>query len=139
MSDDLLAVAAQLEHGITPDLRRDLMQRVVVVTERHIYNEMPEKTGKLKASVSSRYDADGGEIVIGADYALFVHQPTRPHVIRGNPVLAFAHGGATVFARYVNHPGTPGNPFIDRGVDQAGPDIDAALLDAAGEILRGLA
>jgi hypothetical protein len=139
MSDDLLHVAAQLEAGLTDEVKRDLMQRVVVVTERQILAEMPERTGKLKASVTNRYDAQGGEILIGADYALFVHEPTKPHVIRGNPVLAFAHGGTTVFARYVNHPGTKGNPFIDRGLDKAGNDIDAALLAAGDDLLRSLA
>ena len=139
MSDDLLHFAALLEAGLTDEAKADLMQRVVVVTERAIYNEMPERTGKLKASVSSRYDAKGGEIVIGADYAVFVHEPTRPHRIVGNPTLAFDVGGVTVFAHSVQHPGTKGNPFIDRGLDKAAADIDAALLTAAEILIGGVA
>lgn len=138
MSDDLLNVASALEQGITPELRQALMQRVVIVTEQHIYNEMPEKTGELKSKVRSRYDADGGEIEFYADHAIFAHEPTKPHRIQGNPILAFAHGGTTVFARYVNHPGTKGNPFIDRGLDRAGDDIEAALLAAGDELIRSL-
>lgn len=138
MSDDLLHVAAQLERGLTDEVKRALMQRVVVVTERQILAEMPEKTGKLKASVTHRHDANGGEITIGANYALFVHEPTKPHKIMGRPILAFAHGGTTVFARYVNHPGTKGNPFIDRGLDKASDDIEAAMLAAGDELIRSL-
>jgi hypothetical protein len=44
-------------------------------------------------------------------------------VIEGNPLLVFQIGGATVFTRRVNHPGTKGNPFLVRAAQAvfAGP------------------
>lgn len=137
MSDDLLRFASQLEAGLTDEVKAGLMQRVVVVTERHIYNEMPEKTGQLKAKIRADHSAKGGQIEFYADYAVFAHEPTRPHIIRGNPTLAFNVGGVTVFAHSVKHPGTKGNPFIDRGLDKAASDIDAALLAAAEQVIGG--
>lgn len=49
-----------------------------------------------------------------ANYARFVHDGTRPHVIRPRnaTVLAFPIDGRMVFARSVNHPGTRARPFL---------------------------
>ena len=53
-----------------------------------------------------------------ADYAMHVHQGTRPHVIRPRRarVLAWFAGGGTSgplrFATRVNHPGTKGKPWL---------------------------
>jgi hypothetical protein len=79
-----------------------------------------------------------GELVNDTPYARFVEYPTRPHIIRpkaGHGVmgpllpgqsrraitdigthriaLRFQLGGQTVFRMFVNHPGTPGFPFME--------------------------
>jgi hypothetical protein len=36
----------------------------------------------------------------------FLEKGTKPHMIYGNPVLAFEIDGKTIFSRYVHHPGT---------------------------------
>lgn len=58
------------------------------------------------------------EISFNTDYAEFVNDGTRPHVIRPRQaqVLRFTVGGRVVFARVVHHPGTRPNPFLDRAV-----------------------
>lgn len=70
------------------------------------------------------------EISFNTDYAEFVNDGTRPHVIRPKrahtlrrssrgvvkPALRFVVGGRVVFARVVHHPGTRPNPFLDRAV-----------------------
>ncbi|WP_235718302.1 hypothetical protein [Mycolicibacterium goodii] len=55
-----------------------------------------------------------GSIHAKADYALYVHEGTRPHVIRPRraQALRFQVGGRTVFARLVRHPGTRARPFL---------------------------
>ncbi len=78
----------------------------------------PKKTGKLASRVYGTFvrDATGVTGIVGdsADYALDVHNGTRPHEIRPNKarVLAFQVGGTTVFATVVQHPGIRPQPFL---------------------------
>lgn len=37
---------------------------------------------------------------------------TRPHIIRGKPVLRFVVNGQVLFRRFVKHPGTAERPFL---------------------------
>lgn len=55
-----------------------------------------------------------GSVHATADYALYVHEGTRPHLIRPKraKALRFNIGGRTVFARLVRHPGTRARPFL---------------------------
>ena len=86
--------------------------------------EAPEgKTGLLKRSFRkiAHVTPRGVRFVLSneADYAWAVHEGTRAHVIRpraNGGVLAFEVSGRTVFARYVQHPGTKGNPFFRRAL-----------------------
>jgi hypothetical protein len=82
---------------------------------------VPVKTGTLRGSIRveqnrstlGRYESGYG-VLAAAKYARFVHDGTKPHTIvpvRAT-VLAFNVGGATVFTRLVNHPGTKAQPFL---------------------------
>lgn len=78
----------------------------------------PVDTGRLRASGSMRIAERGsavvGEVEYTADYAAAVHNGTRPRVIvpRRGRYLRFRVGGRTVYARRVNHPGTPARPYL---------------------------
>lgn len=81
--------------------------------------DVPVRTGHLGRSIREGEVRVVGRNVHGsvradADYAVYVHQGTRPHVIRPRraKVLRFPVGGRTVFARSVNHPGTRARPFL---------------------------
>lgn len=83
----------------------------------------PVDTGRLRASIKgqlSRTWTLRPQYTISTDveYASFVHDGTRPHVIRPRnaQVLRFVVDGRVVFARVVHHPGTRARPFIDRAV-----------------------
>ncbi|CAA0134539.1 Uncharacterised protein [Mycolicibacterium vanbaalenii] len=82
--------------------------------------DVPVRTGNLGRSVG-----EGATRVVGprrvsgsvhasADYALYVHEGTRPHLIRPRraQALRFQIGGRTVFAKLVRHPGTRARPFL---------------------------
>lgn len=61
-----------------------------------------------------------------AEYAVYVHEGTRPHVIRprNKKVLAFpGASGGTVFAREVQHPGTVARPFLRNAVEAEAPAL----------------
>lgn len=52
-------------------------------------------------------------------YAEYVHDGTRPHVIRARGrALRFVVGGRVVYARSVQHPGTRARPFLTRALQE---------------------
>lgn len=83
----------------------------------------PVDTGRLRASIrmeSRRTFTFKTVWTIGSDveYAPYVNDGTRPHVIRPRTkkALRFKVGNQIVFATVVNHPGTRPNPFLDRAL-----------------------
>lgn len=79
----------------------------------------PVDTGRLRsatrATVRDRAFGVTGELINDVEYAEMVHDGTRPHRITPRSpggVLRFQIGGRTVYAKYVNHPGTRARPFL---------------------------
>lgn len=79
------------------------------------------KTGRLRDSVQVQQARSvdgrfgpGWDVAANAPYAAAYHQGTKPHLILpvNASVLVFQVGGATVYAKRVNHPGTKGDPFL---------------------------
>ena len=72
-----------------------------------------------------------GRVAARTDYAAFVHDGTRPHVIRPKPTrrradgkptaLKFKVGGRTVIVRKVNHPGTQPRPWLAAALAEVAP------------------
>jgi hypothetical protein len=75
-----------------------------------------------------------------AVYAPMVEFGTRPHVIEAKnaSVLANKKTGQ-FFGKRVNHPGTKANPFMERIVAAAQPDIDALFGQALEKINGAIA
>lgn len=85
----------------------------------------PVDTGRLRSSIQyeiiNRALGVTGRLFSNVEYADFVHDGTRPHRInprRPGGVLRFEIGGQVVYARYVNHPGTKGRPFLSEALRQ---------------------
>lgn len=116
------------------------MNRVVAAVEGESLDEVPVVTSNLLNSISS-FVTDGGStgvIKATAEYAKFVHDGTKAHIIRPKSpggVLAFQVGGRTVFARKVNHPGTKADPFFDRAVAKV--DVGEEFETGLGDFLKG--
>lgn len=113
----------------SPDLRRTFAvagRMAVRDFARQVQNRArvlaPVDTGRLRNSIRVRNTMTwrGPSAVVGTDvqYARMVHDGTAPHIIRPRTkkALKFKVGGRTVFAKYVNHPGTRGRPFLDRAL-----------------------
>ena len=105
---------------VAPILRKvhNSLTRQIETSAKH---RVPVLTGHLGRSIRQLPQVWAGALhVIGgvtawAHYAVYVHEGTRPHVIRPrNPggVLHFTMNGRSVFARSVNHPGTAARPFL---------------------------
>lgn len=129
--------------GAAPDvLRRDSEQILTVAADgiaERMRREAPVKTGALRDSI--KVTTEPGKRIIGPDvpYADFVVLGTAPHRIEAKPgsVLAFAVGGETVFAKYVNHPGTKPNPFVRRALESYIDDVAKQFAEAGAKAAVG--
>jgi len=80
--------------------------------------QVPTGTGKLRASIKMIHSRNGlGQYIdIGSNlnYALYVHEGTRPHEIvpENNKVLRFSGGGRVIYTHKVEHPGTRPNKYL---------------------------
>lgn len=107
-----------------PTELRAYMQRRVEATVIVARAEAPTRTHALQRSIGSTYRG-GGRWTISASspHAKYVHNGTRPHVIRVRPgkhSLRFfwLRVGGVVYPVRVQHPGTKANPFLARAMHQ---------------------
>lgn len=105
-------------------MRRELNQRVRIYGrtlanewERELKRNNPVQTGNMRDRTTVRDSARGDGVIVTAvvdtDYAEYVSEGTRPHVItaKNARALRFSWHGRTVYFRSVNHPGTRANPW----------------------------
>lgn len=80
---------------------------------------VPKHYGHLSQSIGSMFYAGHNPYVLvgsSLDYAYFVHEGTKPHIITPNSgrMLRFKIQGKVVYARAVRHPGTKPTYFLTR-------------------------
>lgn len=107
------------------EFTRAIIQEGTPLIQTEMANQVPVKTGRLRASIYSEMDELQSSTKTNTGYGLFVDQPTRPHVIRPNiaKFLHFQIGGVDIYTKEVNHPGTKGNFFIQRTLDIVVPQL----------------
>ena len=112
----------QLTRVIQGEARRTINERATQVLNRAKVLA-PVDTGRLRAS--GKIQSAGffsfrpkATVTFDTDYAAFVNDGTRPHIIRPRNAraLRFVVGGQVVYAKVVHHPGTRPNPFLDRAL-----------------------
>ena len=116
----LLAIAAGYVSPHVAETTRIILNRARV--------RAPVRTGNLRALLTMRMRATR-TLVIGtvesrAKYTIFVHDATRPHIIRARHArfLRFeAPPGVVRFRKMVRHPGTRGNPFLRDSMREIAP------------------
>ena len=71
--------------------------------------------GNLRQSIkSSMTGVASGKIEATANYAYYVHEGTRPHIIRARIKKGLANvRTGQYFGKIVHHPGTKANPFLE--------------------------
>ena len=95
---------------------------------------VPEKTGRLRASIRRKSATQKKAVVVGHYTAYFIDAGPKAHVIEPNtkPRLIFQGRRGTVFARKVHHRGYAARPFRARSANEALAETwdQKAIIDA---------
>lgn len=127
------------------EVGRDLLRRARKVQAEAV-RLAPVDRGTLRASITQEIQTEGGRLVArvgtNVNYAVFVHEGTRPHIIRprSKKVLSFVwpnapaavaagrkkgksrgKSGPRVAFRFVHHPGTRARPFLRQALQKFEP------------------
>jgi hypothetical protein len=117
-------------------LSEPIFQRAIAASQailaKHTTKEtVPWKTGYLTQTFAVEIGRLFARWFPTANYALFVHEGTVPHIIQAVKKKALANKETgQIFGRVVHHPGTKANQFIPRIVKAAQPEIDRLFLQA---------
>ena len=116
---------------IRPDVERSMETKVrrVQSAARRL---APKRTGRLRASIrmdrrdaAGRYSAGGRrtialyEVSANTPSAGYVHNGTRPHIIRVRNAKVLTDG-VNFFGTMVRHPGTRPQPFLTQALREVG-------------------
>jgi hypothetical protein len=95
------------------------------------------RTGDLEDKlVTVQISPTSGKLFDTSDHAKFIDEGTKPHVIRAKHAraLAFTVGGARLFRRVVNHPGTKARPFVAPAMAAGERALGASLTVRVNEL-----
>lgn len=141
-----------------------LLKRLAGSGERYMKKIVPVNDGNLKSSISSEvFGEAGARITVSANYARYVNDGTRPHIIRprnarclafapfgakagikgGRPSATFSFGGKTanvgmVCVKVVHHPGTKGSHFVEKTRNHIIKIIPAESNKIIADALKGV-
>lgn len=101
-----------------------------------IQQETPVKTGALKGSIRPAFGKLRAVIQPHKKYAIFVHESTKPHIIRPKTKKALWWKGALHPVRKVMHPGTKGKPFMEIGLKNSVKDVEDIFNKHVNNILN---
>ena len=101
----------------------------------NVRKEAPVDHGRLAGSFQlDQVDDLSYRIWSGVEYALAVHEGTKPHVIEPKNKKALYWEGARHPVRRVMHPGTQANPYAERAIEQASSRSDEFISRALREV-----
>lgn len=123
---------------MTKELNTAIRKTVLVIRGRSVRNA-PARTGRLRSSAYTSYAPLMGEIGFKANYALFVHEGTKAHMILPLTKKALWWKGANHPVARVRHPGTRANPFLKRAVTESQGDVDRYFKEAVDNTMQNIA
>ena len=122
-----------------PILQRAIDGSQALLAKNTTRTNVPWKTGTLLHSFRFTSGYLMARWYPTAAYAAFVEEGTKPHVILPKSKQALYWPSAAHPVKKVNHPGTAPNPYMERIVAAAQPEIDALFLQAAKLITTRIA
>jgi len=103
---------------LAKDHARDKSRKPNLVTGR-FFNSIHAEISRSPSSIT-------GKIASNVNYAQALEEGSGPHIIfpRNKKALRFVIGGVAIFAKKVNHPGTPAFRVLGGAADQVVKDAD---------------
>lgn len=129
---------AKAPKEIFDGLTRAINTSALIITTE-VKNVTPVKTGRLKTSIRASFSPLRASISPHVPYAIYVHEGTKPHIIRPRSKKALYWKGALHPVRSVNHPGTKANPFMQNGLNNAKEKVNDTFKKEVDKILSILA
>jgi hypothetical protein len=128
-----------------PSIAAPIVQRAIVASQAFLAKfttaeNVPVRTGYLLQNWGFDIGSLQARWYPKAQYAPYVEFGTAPHTITpvNARVLANAKTG-DIFGTLVHHPGTKANPFMERIVASAQPDIENLFVQALDQINQQIA
>lgn len=146
----------RLDRAARKDLDREMKkatQQAVLLVEAEAKRNVPQVTRALFRSIGAEVKGRGAKVhgIVhaggsGAAYARVVEFGSKPHIIRPKRKRALrwriAPGrgkGAFAFARWVQHPGTTGQPYMEPALESKRRAIVGRFQRALNRVLKKVA
>lgn len=121
----------------------------MVQEEAQATHAFTSRTASLERAVEAKFNFDNGANVgtvyideYAAPYGPFVHNGTRPHVIKPKRkrYLRWAPiaGNGFLFAKEVHHPGTKADPFLYEALERKRGDVFSIFAKATNTALKDI-
>lgn len=95
-------------------------------------------TKKLHTNIATEYRPIQIRVYPTMDYAIFVNNGTKAHLILPNGKKALFWKGAVHPVKAVKHPGTKANPFVERTVDNTKDNINLIFASVLNKIINNM-
>jgi HK97 gp10 family phage protein len=117
----------------------DSVTRVAAQAVRNAPVNKQTGGGNLRQSIRSTVSGLRGQVYTDSSYAVYVHEGTRPHLIRprGPWVLQNKRTGE-IFGRLVRHPGTRAQPFLRTAAEDSRSYIERTFSDALARVASSI-
>lgn len=124
----------------TPIVQKAIVASQAIISKFRTPQFIPVRTGYLLQNWAFEVGTLKARMYPRATYAPYVEFGTEPHTIRAvnKRVLANKDTGQ-VFGPVVHHPGTKANPFMERIVAAAQPEITTLFETALTQITEAIA
>ncbi len=135
----LIAGLQQAPSIAAPILQRALSASQAILAMNTTRETVPWRTGFLVQTFQAVLTLGMLRWYPTASYARFVQFGTAPHTIYPKNGKALYWPGAAHPVKSVNHPGTRANPFMERIVAAATPEINETFGTALEQIVEAIA
>ena len=126
----------QITEAFWSDIVQEMLDRSikksVILLERYAIQETPTDQGRLRNDFHTEFKRSFGRLFNPTDYAVFVHEWTRPHYAPIDKITGWAlrHSMKPWALRLsIARKGTKANPFMDRAVEQWEKQVDEIFSD----------
>lgn len=116
--------------NVIPDLIPEFVSNSADIVFDNFQKNTPVKTGTLKASEVKEVEKNSALIYTTSGYGKFVDEDTKAHTIRARRAkfLRFEINGEVFFRKEVRHPGTKGQHFKAKTIEESRDPVLARII-----------